>query len=302
VERLSPRGGLGPLAWLLLLALAFGWRHACADRLVLKNGAVLFGSITDERDSLIRYYDRFDRPRRLAAGRVDTINYDSKDVQGLVKVAFRKGQPKDRSGFFRIRQSEELDLEVEYRTDSVSELDLFFRDNVHVRILPGSQFRIDKAPKSPKDPLVIRLYAGRLLATSPQDEALLRVVTPWGVSVGRGDFQIGVVASGADSSLQTMCLRGLTGVQESQESPGELVVDQGKSVSLFKKEGVLNRKEPDAEEEKRFLSLAANMGHYRFSTIEYPKIGYLPKAITGLGFMVFFYGTAIGILDYVNHI
>jgi hypothetical protein len=44
------------------------------------------------------------------------------------------------------------------------------------------------------------------------------------------------------------------------------------------------------------------MGHYRFSVIEYPKIGYLPKAITGLGFMVFFYGTAIGILDYVNHI
>jgi len=44
------------------------------------------------------------------------------------------------------------------------------------------------------------------------------------------------------------------------------------------------------------------MEHYLFSEVEYPKIGYLPKAITGLGFMVFFYGTAIGILDYVNHI
>jgi hypothetical protein len=111
-----------------------------------------------------------------------------------------------------------------------------------------------------------------------------------------------VVSSSADSSLQTMCLHGLVGVQETKESPGELVVDEGKSVSLLRKEGVFNRKEPDAVEEARFLGLGANMGHYRFSAIEYPKIGYLPKAITGLGFMVFFYGTAIGILDYVNHI
>ncbi len=286
----------------LLLALGLGAQTVCADRLVLKSGEVLFGSITDERDSLIRYFDRFDRPRRIAAAMVDTINYDSRDVQGPVKVAFRKGQPKDRSGYFRIRHSEELDLEVEYKTDSAAELDLFFRDNVHVRVLPGSRFRITKAPKSAKDPLVIQLYAGRILATSSQEEALVRIVTPWGISVGRGNFQFGVVSSGADSSVQTMCLRGLTGVQESQESPGELVVEEGKSVNLFKQEGVLNRREPDAGEEKRFLALAANMGHYLFSAIEYPRIGYLPKAITGLGFMVFFYGTAIGILDYVNHI
>jgi hypothetical protein len=263
---------------------------------------VIFGSITDERDSVIRYYDRYERPRRITASQVDTINYDSKDVRGLVKVAFRKGQPKDRSGYFRIRHSEELDLDVEYKTDSIAELDLFFRDNVHVRVLPGSDFRITKAPKSLKDPLVIQLISGRILATSPQEEALVRIVTPWGIAVGRGNFQAGVVSSASDSSVQAMCLRGLTGVQETPESPGELVVEEGKSVSLFKKEGVLNRREPDPAEEQRFLNLAANMGHYRFSEIEYPKIGYLPKAITGLGFMVFFYGTAIGILDYVNHI
>jgi hypothetical protein len=275
---------------------------ARADKLTLKNGKVIFGSITDERDSLIRYFDRYERPRKIKAAEVDTIHYDSKDVRGPVKVAFRKGQAKDRTGYFRIRYSEELDLETTYKTDSVGELDLFFRNNVHVRVLPNSQFRVAKAPKNLKDPVVLELASGRILATSAQDQALVRMVTPSGIAVGRGIFQAGVAVSPADSSLQAFCLRGLTGVQETAESPGELVVDEGKSVSLFRKEGVFNRGEPDAEEEKRFLALAANMGHYRFAAIEYPKIGYLPKAITGLGFMVFFYGTAIGILDYVNHI
>jgi hypothetical protein len=301
VEELGRARNL-PAGLLLGLALALAVQAARADRLVLKTGEVLFGNITDERDSLIRYFDRFERPRRIAAGKVDTINYDSRDLQGQVKVAFRKGQPKDRSGYFRIRHSEELDLEVEYKTDSLAELDLFFRDNVHVRVLPGSHFRVKQAPKSLKDPLVLQLFSGRILATSTQEEALVRILTPGGIAVGRGNFQFGVVSSAADSSVQTMCLRGLTGVQESLESPGELVVDEGKSVNLFRREGVFNRKEPNAEEETRFLDLAANMGHYRFSPIEYPKVGYLPKAITGLGFMVFFYGTAIGILDYVNHI
>lgn len=275
---------------------------AWADKLILKNGKTIFGSITDERDSLIRYFDRFERPRKIPAVQVDTIHYDSKEVRGPVKVAFRNGQPKDRSGFFRLRHSEELDLDVEYRTDSVAELDLFFRNNVHVRVLPNSQFRITKAPKSLKDPLVLELTAGRIIATSSQEEALVRVETPWGLAVGRGNFQAGAASTPADSTLLVMCLRGLTGVQETLESPGELVVDEGKSVSLVKKEGVFNRRDQDPGEEKRFRQLAANMGHYRFSGVEYPKIGYLPKAITGLGFMVFFYGTAIGILDYVNHI
>jgi hypothetical protein len=102
--------------------------------------------------------------------------------------------------------------------------------------------------------------------------------------------------------MQIMCLRGLTGAQETPQSPGELVVEEGKSVGLIRREGVFDRRAPDGREEEFFRSLAANMGHYRFSRIEYPGIGYLPKAITGLGFMVFFYGTAIGILDYVNHI
>ncbi|MDB5106142.1 MAG: hypothetical protein JWP91_3831 [Fibrobacteres bacterium] len=295
------RMGGGGLACLAMLS-GFAARPALADKLILKNREVVFGSITDERDSVIRYFDRFERPRRIAASSVDTIHYDSKDVRGLVKVAFRKGQPKDRSGYFRIRHSDELDLEVEYKTDSAAELDLFFRNNVHIRVLPNSQFRVLKAPKSAKDPLVLELTSGRVMATSQQEEALVRVVTPWGIAVGRGGFQSGVSSSPKDSSLQVVCLRGLNGVQETAESPGELVVEEGKSVGLSRKEGVFNRMVPDAEEERMFLNLSANMGHYRFSGIEYPGIGYLPKAITGLGFMVFFYGTAIGILDYVNHI
>jgi hypothetical protein len=283
-----------------LLALAAAPTRA--DKLILKNGEAIFGTITDEKDSLIRYFDRYERPRKIASAQVDTIHYDSKDVRGLVKVAFRKGQPKDRSGYFRLRHSEELDLDVEYRTDSVSELDLFFRNDVHVRVLPGTRFRVIKAPTSMKDPLQIELYSGRILTTSPQDEAVARISTPWGIGVGRGKFQAGIVASASDSSVLVLCLRGLTGVQESASSPGELVVEEGKSVSLYKKEGVFNRKEPDPAVEKDLTALAANMGHYLFSEVEYPKIGYLPKAITGLGFMVFFYGTAIGILDYVNHI
>lgn len=94
----------------------------------------------------------------------------------------------------------------------------------------------------------------------------------------------------------------MAGIQETHDSPGELVVEVAKPVGIYRREGVFNRMDPDPDEEARFLKLAANMGRYRFSEVEYPKIGYLPKAITGLGFMVFFYGTAIGILDYVNHI
>ena len=289
---------LGLSVGIFLLAIV----SAHADKLILKNGRAIFGTITDEKDSLIKYFDRYERPRKIAASQVDTIHYDTKEMLGLVKVAFRKGQPKDRSGYFRIRQTEELDLDIEYNTDSVSELDLFFRNNVHVRVLPGTRFKVIKAPKSIKDPLQIDVYSGRVLATSAQDEALARFSTPWGIGVGRGKFQAGVVASIADSSMLMMCMHGLTGVQESLDSPGELVVEEGKSVSLFKKEGVFNRRESDPEAEKKLIALAANMEHYLFSEVEYPPIGYLPKAITGLGFMVFFYGTAIGILDYVNHI
>ncbi len=284
----------------LLLCLTVSPTHA--DKLVLGDGRIIFGTITDEKDSLIRYFDRFERPRKITAKSVDTIHYDSKGVPGLVKVAFRKGQPQDRSGFFRLRHSEELDLDVEYHTDSLSELDLFFRNDVHFRILPNSRFRVSKAPKSLNGTVEINLYSGSLLATSPNEAALSRIVTPWGIAVGRAKFQSGVIASAADSSLMVLCQNGLVGIQESSDSPGELVVEVGKAVSIFKKDGLFNRRDPDPESEQRLRGLAANMGHYQFSEIEYPKIGYLPKAITGLGFMVFFYGTAIGILDYVNHI
>jgi hypothetical protein len=276
--------------------------RARADRLVLKDGRTIFGTVIDENDSLIRYFDRYDRPAKLPAPKIDTLEYDSRNVQGLVKVAFRKGQTRDRTGHFRIRHSEELDLDVEYKTDSAAELDLFFRNEVHVRVLPGSRFKVAKAPKGPSDPLLFELKAGRILATSPRPEALLRVMAPGGIGVGRGRFQVGVVASPSDSSLQVICLRGLTGVQESAQSPGELVVEEGKSVGVARKQGVFDRRVPDEKEERLFQDLAANMGHYRFAPVVYPGIGYLPKAITGLGFMVFFYGTAVGILDYVNHI
>lgn len=275
---------------------------ARADKLVFKDGKTVFGTITDEKDSLIKYFDRFERPRKTAANLVDTIHYDSKKVRGLVKVAFRKGQPKDRSGYFRIRHSEELDLDVEYRTDSTAELDLFFRNNVHVRVLGNSHFRVSKAPKSPKDPLTLELFSGRVMATGSHREALVRIAAPGGIAVGRGIFQAGAAAFPVDSSLQVTCLRGLAGIQETHDSPGELVVEVSKPVRIHKRDGVFNRMDADPGEEARFHNLASNMSRYRFSEVEYPKVGYLPKAITGLGFMVFFYGTAIGILDYVNHI
>jgi hypothetical protein len=305
VENVSGRAGIRSLAMRgLAAACVLLWlaAPARADRMVLKDGEVIFGRVTDEKDSIVRYYDRYDRPKRLQASSVDTLTYDSRDVHGLVKVAFRKGHTADRTGLFRIRHSEELDLEVEYKTDSAGELDLFFRNEVHVRVMPNSRFKIAKAPKDADDPLLFELKAGRILATSPQREALVRVLTPGGIAVGRGEFQAGVVSSPSDSSMQIMCLRGLTGAQETAQSPGELVVEEGKSVGLIRKEGVFDRRAPDGSEEAFFNALAANMGHYRFSPIAYPGIGYLPKAITGLGFMVFFYGTAIGILDYVNHI
>ena len=289
-------------AWVLILALGFGAVPSSADKLILKDGKAVFGSIIDEKDSIIRYFDRFERPRKIASAKVDTIHYDSKGVRGLVKVAFRKGQPGDRSGFFRLRHSEELDLEVEYKTDSVSELDLFFRNNMHVRVLPGSRFEIRKAPKSGKDFLELFLSEGLVLVTGSKENALARITTPFGIGVGRGICQFAVRASSRDSSALGLCLRGLVGFQESPDSPGELVIEEGKAVSLFKKDGMFNRREPDLDEVRGITSLAANMGHYRFSEVVYPPVGYLPKAITGLGFMVFFYGSAIGILDYVNHI
>jgi hypothetical protein len=290
------------IGWIVFVATLCLACPARADRLVLKDGQTIFGRVIDESDSVIRYFDRYDRPRKLASARIDTLEYDSRDVQGLVKVAFRKGQTRDRTGHFRIRHSEELDLEVEYKTDSSAELDLFFRNQVHVRVLPDSRFKVVKAPKGAADPLLFELKSGRILATSPSSEALVRIVTPWGIGVGRGAFQAGVVSASGDSSMQILCLHGLTGAQESMQSPGELVVEEGKSVRLARKESLFDRRTPDAGEDRFFRALAVNMGHYRFSPVRYPGIGYLPKALTGLGFMVFFYGTAIGVLDYVNHI
>lgn len=288
--------------WVFQLAVIALSTHVYADKMVLKDGTVIFGTITDEKDSLIKYFDRYDRPKKMVSAKVDTIQYDSKEVRGLVKVAFRKGQPKDRSGYFKIRHSEELDLEAEYRTDSISELDLFFRNNVHIRVFSGSRFKVIHAPKSLKDPLQLDLYSGKILATSPNADALARINSPFGVGVGRGKFQLGVVASNADSSVLVVCMEGLTGLAETLESPGELVVEKDKSVSITKHEGVFNRKDSDPVMEQKLNALAANMGHYLFSEVENPQIGYLPRAITGIGFMVFFYGSAIGILDYVNHI
>lgn len=285
-----------------LAFVLFASGAARADRLVFKDGKTAYGTITDERDSVIRYFDRYDRPRKVASGLVDTINYDSRRVQGLVKVAFRRGQPRDRSGYFRLRHSEELDLDAEYHTDSISELDLFFRNNAHVRVLPGSHFRVSKAPKSVSSPVELELLRGRVLVTSSHSEALVRVSTPGGVGVGRGVFQSAILSNPADSSVLVTCVRGLCGVQETIDNPGELVVDSGQSMSLTRKQGTFEPIDPDPGEVRYLGAQAASVGHYRFSEIEYPKIGYLPKAITGLGFMVFFYGSAIGILNYVNNI
>lgn len=289
-------------AWPAVLVCLLLAPEARADRLVLKDGRSVFGTVTDERDSVVRYLDRYDRPRKLMAAQVDTFHYDSKEVSGRVKVAFRKGQPKDLSGYFRLKHSEELDLEAEYATDSISELDLFFRNQAHVRVLPGTRFRVAEAPAGEDDPAVLEVSAGRVLVTSSGPRALVRVTTPGGIGVGRGGFQLGIRADAADSSLLVSCLGGLCGAQASRDNPGELVVEPGRAMSLLRRRGTFEPREPDPAEVDLLRVQAANVGRYCFSAIDYPKIGYLPKAITGFGFMVFFYGTAIGILDYVNNI
>ena len=220
-----------------------------------------------------------------------------------MKVAFRKGQPKDRSGFFRLRHSEELDLDVEYRTDSVSELDLFFRNNAHVRVLPDSQFQVDKAPRSADDPAEIELRSGRMLDHLHRCRRLGAHRHARAASAWAGGFPVAVQADPADSSLLVSCLQGLCGVQETARQPGR-AGGRARAGHLAWSGGRACSSRGSGSGARCACSrrLAANVGHYRFSRIEYPKIGYLPKAITGLGFMVFFYGSAIGILDYVNNI
>ncbi len=290
------------ITWIGLAALFFASLPAQADKLVLKQGKVLFGRIIDERDSLIRYFDRHDRPRKIATHLVDSVIYDSKEVAGLVKVAYRKGLPKDWTGYLSLRHSDQLDLDVIYATDSLTELDLFFRNGMHVRVLQRTRFQIDMAPKGENAEARLRLFWGGLIVEGYHTGAIVKVTSDHGVGALRGVGRMAFQDLQKDSAVTVACLRGLVGVQEKVQDPGELVVEPGAIMSFTRREGLFRADSLPAEHGRDLTLAAENMGHYRLSQVEYPPVGYLPRALTGLGFLVFFYGSTLGVLDYVNHL
>jgi hypothetical protein len=288
-----------PVLWLLALMTAPEVR---ADKMVLKDGEVRYGRIIDERDSLVRYIDRHDRPKKLHASKIDSIIYDLAEVQGRVKFAYRRGVPKDWTGYFSLRHTDYLDLDVIYATDSTTEMDLFFRNGVHVRVLSNSRFQIENAPKGDGDPVRVRMFWGGVLAEGHRSGALLKLESDFGVGALRGKARLAFQAGESDSAVVVACLNGLVGVQEKITDPGEFVVDSGATLSFARKDGVF-KSDPLPEEQAKALAWQAhNMGHYLLAKVEYPPVGYLPRAITGLGFLVFFYGSTLGVLDYVNNL
>jgi hypothetical protein len=290
---------LVPCIWLLALAAAFEVR---ADKMVLKDGEVRYGRIIDERDSLVRYIDRHDRPKKLHAAKIDSIIYDLAEIQGRVKFAYRRGVPKDWTGYFSLRHTDYLDLDVIYETDTTTEMDLFFLNGVHVRILAQSRFQIQKTPKGDGDPVEIRMFWGGVLAEGHRSGALLKLESDFGVGALRGKARMAFQAGESDSAVVVACLNGLVGVQEKITDPGEFVVDSGAALSFARKEGVFKSEALPEVRAQALAWQANNMGHYLLARVEYPPIGYLPRAITGLGFLVFFYGSTLGVLDYVNNL
>lgn len=296
VKSLRGISGLG------LAAFLFACLPTQADKLVLKQGAPLFGRIVDERDSLIRYVDRHDRPRKISARLVDTVIYDGDEVAGLVKAAYRKGLPKDWTGYLSLRHSDELDLDVIYATDSLTELDLFFRNGMHVRVLQRTRFQIDMAPKGENAEARLRLFWGGLIVEGYHAGALIKVTSDHGVGALRGVGRMGFQDLQKDSAVTVACLSGLVGVQEKIQDPGELVVEPGAIMSFARREGLFHADSLPVEQGRDLTLAAENMGHYRLAAVDYPPVGYLPRALTGLGFLVFFYGSTLGVLDYVNHL
>jgi hypothetical protein len=292
-----------PTGFLSVVVFFFiGPSRLYADKLILKTGESVFGRIVDERDSLVRYVDRHDRPRKMAASKIDSVIYDANELNGLVKVAYRKGLPKDWTGYLTLRHSDELDLDVIYQTDSTTELDLFFRNGVHARVLEQTRFRVEKAPKGAKAEAHIRLLWGGVVAEGYHEGALLKVIADHGVGTLRGVGRLGFQALASDSTITVACLRGLVGVQEKMTDFGEFVVEPGANMSFVRREGLFHADTLNSEVGKTLAWQAENMGHYVFEPVVYPPVGYLPRALTGLGFLVFFYGSTLGVLDYVNHL
>jgi hypothetical protein len=273
-----------------------------ADRMVLKSGKNLYGHIIDERDSLIRFIDRHDRPKKQLLRDVDSVIYDREEMQGRVKATYRRGIPKDWTGYFKLRHTDILDLDVIYVNDSTTELDLFFKNDVHVRILSQSQFQILHAPNGPKDELRIQLNWGGIIAEGQDAKAVSKIVSPFGVGVLRGAGRMAFQAHPRDSSIVMASLHGLVGVQEKLTDPGEFIVDTGSTMSFMRQDGIFKPSPIPEAEAKALAWQAENMGHYAMRPVAYPPVGYLPRAITGLGFLLFFYGSTLGVLDYVNHL
>ncbi len=285
-----------------LLLFLFSINLAKADKIVLNTGKIRYGKIVQEKDSLVELIDNYSRPRKISESSVDTIVYDPAMTEGRVRFVYRRGQPKDSSGYFAPRHSEKLDLGLSYVTDSLSEIDLFFNNGSHIRVLPNTHFRIEQAPKKENQSLNIHLSQGGIYSISTETESLLKFHTPGGIAVGRGKCRFAVRASLADSSILIVSDFGTVGLQENLLSPGEMVVDPDAAISFQRKEGVFKNRELEPIVLSQMRDGIASMGRYRYEKVSYPETGYWAKALTGLGFLTFFYGSAIGILGYVNNI
>jgi len=281
--------------WTLVWILE-GW----SDRMVFKNRPPLFGKIIKETPEEILYLDAFDRPRKEKQITIDSIWYDQEQVEGNVKTVFRAGQPTDKSGYIPLGYAERMDLELEYMTDSVTEIDFFFKSNVHIRMTPQSHFKIIKAPDKIGETIKIALFKGALLFQAHHRDAKVNIKTKGGIVVGRGRTQSAVITQ--DSTVTAICLQGLVGIQENEIAFGELVVDSSQALTLSKKDGLFMPLEVEKKVIESWNQKIKNMGHYQLRSIEYPPTGWLAKAFTGFGFMVFFYGTTVGVLNYVNNI
>jgi hypothetical protein len=271
-----------------------------ADRVVLKNGESRHVTVLDERGEFVRILDRYERPRKLPSAWIDSVVYDSEALRSRAKMVFRKGQPTDSTGRWKVRYSEPLDSELAYRTDSLSELDLLFLNRALVRILPGSLVRVIQAPDHSDEPLELQLLEGRLLGVGYDSLTEIRVTTVAGIGVARGIARMGIWTNPKDSLTQILNLEGIVGLREKADSPGELAATLGEPLAFRRAEGHFEPGLVDSLQGARLIASASELNRYRLEEVPPPPIGYWPKAVTGLGFLVFFYGSALGILDYAN--
>jgi hypothetical protein len=111
---------------------------------------------------------------------------------------------------------------------------------------------------------------------------------------------MGIWTNPKDSLTQILNLEGIVGLREKADSPGELAATLGEPLAFRRAEGHFEPGLVDSLQGARLIASASELNRYRLEEVPPPPIGYWPKAVTGLGFLVFFYGSALGILDYAN--